>query len=160
MCFRIVDLLKWAVIVAKPFQTGVYILVIHMFVHVPVHLRSKGLVLSSSMFTSWSKLHPHLIICFVRWHRNAFQRCVGKGRPFPWIREAAVTCTRNISVGVFTYVESCVQSISGALQCAEGMGGWMDGRLPASGKTKKSKLGTLNVFKAWMLMLGFSGFSS
>lgn len=30
----------------------------------------------------------------------------------------------------------------------------------ASGKTKKSKAGTLSVFKAWMLKIGFSGFSS
>lgn len=61
-------------------------------------------------------------------------------RNFPWIREAAVTCTRNISVrgarASVLHTEICVQSISGALYCAEGMDGWL-----LLGRPRSPKLG-------------------
>lgn len=53
-----------------------------------------------------------------------FSRGVWSVREFPWIREAAVTCTRNISIrsarASVPHVEICIQSISGALYCADG----------------------------------------
>ena len=46
---EMLDYASEAVIVAKPFQTGVYLCVIYTLKHLPVHLHNKGLVLSSSM---------------------------------------------------------------------------------------------------------------
>jgi len=86
-----------AVIVAKPFQAGVCIYVIYTLLHPPVHLHSNVLVQSSRRLmipATWNELHLHLIDCLPRKHRNDFWRCV----EFPWMKEAAVSCTRNSSV--------------------------------------------------------------
>lgn len=124
MCSNNVELLSKAIIAAKPFQTDAYMGVICTFLHIP----SKRLVLSSSMLmipTAWSKLHFCLVICLVRWQRNTFQWCM-KSQEITM--DKGSSCTRYISYQKCKFLISligiCVQSISGALHCAEGIDGW------------------------------------
>lgn len=142
-----------AVIVTKPFHTGVYMGVIYTLFHVP----SKRLVLSSSMLTisaAWSKLHLHLLDS-----RETLSNGVWRVRKFPWIKEAAVACTRNISYQQCKFFIAWHWNLrSEHLWCSALC--WRNRGMAFSGKTKKSELGTLSVFKAGVLKEGFSGFSS